>query len=68
MQILDQALTERCLPFDRLLAAIKAKFIEGCYAPLRNIHWQDNQIRQATSLLLMPGAKSRQQLVSAPPG
>ncbi len=38
MQILDADATRRLLPFDPLIEALRAKFIEGCETPLRHTH------------------------------
>lgn len=56
MQILDADETRRLLPFDRLIKALRAKFIEGCEAPLRHTHTIEAAPGQAQTgtLLLMP--------------
>lgn len=54
MQILDQAQTERFLPFDRLLGALESMFVEGCNVPLRHNHRIGNPGGEDGTLLLMP--------------
>ena len=56
MQILDADATRRLLPFDRLIEALRAKFIEGCEVPLRHAHAISGATGQAQggTLLLMP--------------
>lgn len=62
MQILDQAQTERFLPFDRLLNAIESMFIEGCNVPLRHNHPIENVGQTSGTLLLMPAWQAGKRL------
>ena len=57
MQIIDAAATARALPFDRLIAALRDLFIEGCEAPSRHVHrWASGPEAGAppVSSLIMP--------------
>jgi ornithine cyclodeaminase/alanine dehydrogenase-like protein (mu-crystallin family) len=49
MRIIDSEETRALLPFERLIPALRAKFIEGCEAPLRHVH-----TLEGGTLLLMP--------------
>jgi ornithine cyclodeaminase/alanine dehydrogenase-like protein (mu-crystallin family) len=49
MRIIDSDGTRALLPFQRLIPALRAKFIEGCEAPLRHVH-----ALKGGTLLLMP--------------
>ena len=56
MQIVDAETTRGLLPFDLLIAALRAKFIEGCEAPLRHTHRIETMVDGVSggNLLLMP--------------
>jgi len=54
MQIIDEARTTRQLPFDKLIAALEAMFIEGCCVPLRHTHAIEGAPGDTGTLLVMP--------------
>ena len=38
MKIIDTESTRRALPFERLIPALREKFVAGCEVPLRHTH------------------------------
>ncbi len=54
MRILDAAATARALPFDRLIAALRARFAAGCTVPPRHVHEIAAPQGEGMTSLLMP--------------
>jgi len=55
MKIIDAQATREALPFDRLIAALKTLFIDGCNVPLRHTHTlTDASGAAAGTVLIMP--------------
>lgn len=55
MKLIDAAATRAALPFDRLIAALEAAFIDGCAAPPRHVH----HIGELGTSLIMPAWQER---------
>jgi ornithine cyclodeaminase/alanine dehydrogenase-like protein (mu-crystallin family) len=56
MRIIDAETTRSLLPFELLIVALRAKFIEGCEVPLRHAHQIETIVNGVAcgTLLLMP--------------
>lgn len=62
MQIIDQAHTAQRLPFDKLIMALEAMFVEGCCVPLRHNHAIENPSGDDGIVLIMPAWQSGKRL------
>lgn len=63
MRFLDQEAVRRALPWDRLIASIRAVFIEGCDVPPRTVHAMGIPDEPDGALLLMPAWQGGQSIV-----
>jgi hypothetical protein len=54
MIIIDAAATRQALPFDRLVAALRAQFAEGCEVPVRHVHEIASPGATPITSLIMP--------------
>jgi len=54
MLTIEAELVRKCLPWDRLIEAVRAMFTSGCDAPLRHRHPLPQRNAPEGSLLLMP--------------
>jgi ornithine cyclodeaminase/alanine dehydrogenase-like protein (mu-crystallin family) len=80
MQFFDSAATAAALPFDRLIAALRERFAQGCEVPQRHVHeivspagegQGDLASRRMTSLLMpawIPGRHYGVKIVNIAPG
>jgi ornithine cyclodeaminase/alanine dehydrogenase-like protein (mu-crystallin family) len=80
MQFFDTDTTRAALPFDRLIAALRERFAQGCEVPQRHVHEIQNPItdgagdlagRRMTSLLMpawIPGRYYGVKIVNIAPG
>lgn len=54
MIVIDAAATRQALPFDRLIAALRAQFAEGCEVPARHVHEIASPGGTSVTSLIMP--------------
>src|SRR5438067_1606079 len=63
MRYLDQQAVRQALPWDRLIAAIRSAFAEGCVLPPRTVHTLQVPAEPDASLLLMPAWQNGRSIV-----
>lgn len=54
MIVIDAAATRQALPFDHLIAALRAQFAEGCEVPARHVHEIASPGGTSVTSLIMP--------------
>ena len=59
MQFFDAAATRQALPFERLIPALEALFIEGCEVPSRHVHVLGDGPDSVTSLIMPAWIRGR---------
>ncbi len=71
MQLFDATATREALPFDRLIAALRAMFASGCEQPPRHVHELATDGGRLTSLIMpawTPGRYYGVKIINVAPG